>query len=205
VGKGSHVAKRLLRREHIVAASLVGSVVVVVGFASGLGTRPGTSPGADAAPAPGGDTPVATAPPATTPPQPTRGGGSPPRAAVGNPVVVPVTPTPGLPPGTNHTAHPTTTTKPPTKPPTTTSPATTAPTTPTTPCQPGLVPDALDTLLATLGRATDALGLLGAGPTSAPAPALPVALLPDGTPLDQFLATCPTTTTPTTTTPTGHG
>jgi hypothetical protein len=204
------VAKRLLRREHIVAASLVGSVVVVVGFASGLGSRPGT--GAEAAPAPGGgEDPVATAPPATTttPVRPTRAGTQPTRSpGGGGGGVIPVTTVPRLPPGTNHTAHPTA--------PTTTPPATTTPpgtTTPPTPCQPGLVPAAVSTLLGTLGRATDALGLglLGLNSTaSATSPngtlllsdgtllsALPdgTLLLPDGTPLDQFIATCPEATT----------
>jgi hypothetical protein len=206
------VAKRLLRREHIVAASLVGSVVVVVGFASGLGTRPGTEAGGDAAREPGGDTPVVTAPPVTTAPPPTRG--DPTTIGGRGPGVVPVTTAPAPPPGTNHTAHPTATPKPTTKPTMSTTSPPPATTTPPAPCQPGLVPEALDTLLATLGRATDALGLLAAGPTSTPVP--PVALgLPEGTPLDQFLATCPATPAtqpppatpppPTTTTPTGHG
>jgi hypothetical protein len=196
------VAKRLLRREHIVAASLVGSVVVVIGFASGLGTRPGT--GANAAPAPGGDEhPVATAPAPTTQAQPTQntgGGGT--RYTGGSPGGggggIPVTTAPALPPGTDHTTHPTT------PPATTTTPP--GSTDPNAPCQPGLVPAALDTLLATLGSATDALGL-GIVPTTAIATATLLPQLPAGTPLDQFVATCPApaTTAPTTTTTTGHG
>jgi hypothetical protein len=68
------------------------------------------------------------------------------------------------------------------------------------------VPAAVDTLLATLGGATDALGL-GLVPTTALATATLLPQLPAGTPLDQLIATCPapTTTAPTTTTTTGHG
>jgi hypothetical protein len=192
------VAKRLLRREHIVAASLVGSVVVVIGFASGLGMRPGT--GASAAPTPGGDQhPVATAP--TTQAQPTQNTGGGTRytgGGGGGAGEVPVATAPALPPGSDYTAHPTT------PPPTTTTPPGT--TDPNAPCQPGLVPDALDTLLATLGKATDALGL-GIAPATAIATATLLPQLPAGTPLDQLIATCPapTTTAPTTTTTTGHG
>jgi hypothetical protein len=196
------VAKRLLRREHIVAASLVGSVVVVVGFASGLGSRPGT--GASAAPAEDQRQPAATAPVTTTQAQPPQGnsrgpsGGSP-RPGGGG--VAPVTTAPPTTTGTHHTGHPT--------PP----PATTPPPTSTTPppaCDPGLLPAAVETILDTVGRATAAIGLPGLGPSTVDpaAPGLPA--LPEGTPLDQFIATCsaPTTqpapTTPTTT-PTGHG
>jgi hypothetical protein len=209
--EGSTVAKRLLRREHIVAASLVGSVVVVIGFASGLGTRPGT--GASAAPAPGGEAgpPVATAPPQTTQTQPRQGGGGSGGGGGGGSAnypggggaVLPVTTMPTVPPSHGHPTTPTT------PPPTGTTP-------PPTTCDPGLVPVALDTLLGTLGQATDALGLpvpdavglLGA--TSATAPVVP-GLSGTGIPaVDQFIATCqapttaPTTTAPTTTMP-GHG
>ncbi|HEX6361047.1 hypothetical protein [Actinophytocola sp.] len=190
------MAKRLLRREHIVAASLVGSVVVVVGFASGLGSRPGT--GASAAPAPdGGGQPVATAPAPTTTKRPASGGST--RNPVG---AVPVATATNRPPGTNHTVHPPATA--------TTTPPTTGTTPPGTPCEPGLVPQALDTLLGTLDRATEALGLLGAAPVAGLTSVTAVPeLLPDGTPLDQFVATCPaptTSTAPTTTTatPPGH-
>lgn len=189
------MAKRLLRREHIVAASLVGSVVVVIGFASGLGTRPGT--GASAAPAPGdaAEPPVATAPPQTTQAQPRQSGGggtSGGHGGGGGGAVLPVTTVPTVTP--TH-GHPTT--------PTTTTPPTTGTTPPAT-CDPGLVPAAVGTLLDTLGQAVGALGLPGAVPATA---ATTTALLPGvGIPaVDQFIATCPTTTAPTTTTPTGHG
>ena len=194
------MAKRLLRREHIVAASLVGAVVVVIGFASGLGSRPGS--GAEAAQLPGdNEQPATTAPVTTTQTQPPQGGsrnqsGSGSRNGGG---AVPVTTAPPATTGTHHTGHPTT-------PPVTTTPPPTG-TTPPVPCDPGLVPAALGTLLGTLGQATDALGLPGLVPASTPV-GLPA--LPEGTPLDQFIATCPApTTTPTapttTTAPTGHG
>jgi len=192
------VAKRLLRREHIVAASLVGSVVVVIGFASGLGTRPGT--GASAAPAPGEGTapPVATAPPQTTQTQPRQGGGGTNSGGGsgggGGGAVLPVTTVPTVAPTHGH----------PTTAPTTTTPPTTGTTPPAT-CDPGLVLDALGTLLGTLGRAGDALGLGLVPATAVPTPEL----LPDqsGIPaLDQFIAACQTTAPTTTTTmPTGHG
>jgi hypothetical protein len=191
------VAKRLLRREHIVAASLVGAVVVVIGFASGLGSRPGSDAEAAQLPA---DTeqPAATTPAPTTQTQPRQGGtrntsgGS---RNGGGAVPVPAVPPPTT--GTHHTGHPA-------PPPTTTTPPPTS-TPPPAPCDPGLVPAALDTLLGTLDRATDALGL----PVLAP-PSTPVELpaLPAGTPLDQLIATCPAPTpptAPTTTTPAGHG
>jgi hypothetical protein len=193
------VAKRLLRREHVVAASLVGAVVVVIGFASGLGSRPGT--GASAAPAPGSnqEPPAATAPVTTAQTQPPQGG-SPGYTGGGGGggggQAVPVTTLPALPPGTGHTGHPTA------PPATTTPPATTLP--PGMTCEPGLVPVALDTLLGTLGRATGALGL-GAAPTVVGTTAALLPQLPEGTPLDQFVATCPTPATTTTPTTTGHG
>ena len=179
------------------AASLVGAVVVVIGFASGLGSRPGTESGA--APAPD-DHPPATAPVTTTqtqaPQAHSTGGGS-----SGGGGAVPVATEPQPPPGNDYTGHP----MPP--PPTTTTPPTTTP--PTTPCQPGFVPTAVDTLLGTLGRATDALGL-GAAPGLIGTTVAVLPALPEGTPLDQLIATCqPATPTPTPTTtstaPTGHG
>lgn len=190
------MAKRLLRREHVVAASLVGAVVVVIGFASGLGSRPGT--GASAAPAPGGtqEPPAATAPVTPAQTQPPQGGSPGYSGGGGGGAAVPVTTRPAQPPGTGHTGHPT-------APATTTTPPTTS-TAPGTTCEPGLVPTALDTLLGTLGRATEALGL-GAAPTVVGTTAALLPELPAGTPLDQLIATCPTPPTTTTTTTAGHG
>jgi hypothetical protein len=133
------VAKRLLRREHIVSASLVGAVVVVIGFASGLGARPGS--GAEAAQLPGdNEQPAPTAPVTTTQTQPAQGGsrnqsggGSRNGGGAG-----PVTTAPPATTGTHHTGQPTT-------PPVTTTPPPTG-TTPPVQCDPGLVPAALDTL-----------------------------------------------------------
>lgn len=191
------MAKRLLRREHVVAASLVGAVVVVIGFASGLGSRPGTGASAAPEPAPGGqEPPAATAPVTPAQAQPPQGGSPGYSGGGGGGAAVPVTTMPAQPPGTGHTGHPT-------APATTTTPPTTTTSTPGAPCEPGLVPTALDTLLGTLGSATGALGL-GAAPAVVGTTAALLPALPAGTPLDQLLATCPTPTT--TTTPTaGHG
>ncbi|EOD63425.1 hypothetical protein H480_37070, partial [Amycolatopsis vancoresmycina DSM 44592] len=43
-----------LRRDHVIAASLAGAVVVVVGYASGIGLHPGTAAAAPPAVADGG-------------------------------------------------------------------------------------------------------------------------------------------------------
>jgi hypothetical protein len=192
------VAKMLLRREHVVAASLVGAVVVVVGFASGLGARPviaGQAPSDDDS---AGATPSAEPqqPPQDSAPRnrnPVHHNGS------GGGGHVPVT----NPPGTGHTGHPAPPTTP-VPPPSSTPPK---PEEPENPCAPGFVPRSLDTLLGTLTRATDTIDLLdgvplesiGLAPTTVPT-------LLDGSaglaPLDQLLATCepatPTTTPPTT-------
>ena len=192
------MAKRLLRREHVVAASLVGAVVVVVGYASGLGTLPVT-----ASEAPSEDDPVAAAPPPGTqaPTQETQPQTGTPEHHSGGGGSVPVV----NPPGTGHTGHP----APPTTPPSTPPPTPPGPDDPDpeNPCAPGLVPRSLDTLLDTLTRATDTIDLLddvslasiGLTPTTVPT-------LVNGTTgnavLDQFLATCgpATPTAPVTTT-----
>ena len=196
----SIVAKMLLRREHVVAASLVGAVVVVVGFASGLGARPviaGQAPSDDdsagAVPSARPQQPQQDSPPQGNPPRsgpPVRHTGS------GGGANVPVT----NPPGTGHTGQP--------APPTTSAPPPApTPPNPENPCAPGLVPRSLDTLLGTLTRATDTISLLDAVPSASLglAPTTVPTLL-DGTtglaPLDQLLATCepatPTTTPPAT-------
>jgi len=165
------VSRRIFSRETVVAASLVGSVVVVVGYASGFGVRPifGDQP------APGGGQAIATRSPTTRPAMPANT--TPPgQPAPANPAVPrQVVPGRQLPRVTTTTP----TTHPNPSQPTTTTPPTTSP--PPT-CQPGL----LVTLLSTVGDLTGALGL--------PLPvstALPVD--PAGTPLplDALLGTCP--------------
>lgn len=191
------MGKRVLRREHVVAASLVGTVVVVVGYASGLGLRPvicTDAPTTDAEVAAPRSPATAEQPaPATTAPvQPAANPGAR-RVVRQGPAAVPP-PLPAPPPTSDQPQppHPHPPTPPGMSPP------------PTPPCAPGLVPDALDTLLQTLGRATDALGLLAA-PAVAPLPvadgATPVPA-PEGTPLDQLLRACPPTTPSTPATPT---
>lgn len=172
------MSRRVFSREIVVAASLVGAVVVVVGYASGFGVRPifGDQP------APGAGQAIATRPPATrtTAPVTTTPPG---QAAPANPAVprqvVPGTPLPRITTTTSTTQpHPSQPTTPP------------PPTSPTSPpaCQPGLVSGVLDTLLSTVGGVTGAIGL--PLPVSA-LPALPVD--PAGTPLplDALLGTCP--------------
>lgn len=132
-----HARRGIVRREHVVAASLVGAVVVVVGFASGLGTHRTTENHNPAAPR----TEAAAQPPLTTAPStpdqiPANPGANPPQRAVApRPQPQP------LPPSQPHTSTPppsSTTSPPPTTPPpsTTTPPPQTDP-----PCQPGLLGD----------------------------------------------------------------
>ncbi|HEY4021025.1 MAG TPA: hypothetical protein VGM75_20215 [Pseudonocardiaceae bacterium] len=128
------MAGTILRREHLVAACLVGTVVVVVGFASGLGLTKPAATGAQA-------TQNATMPPMSQGTQPAGpatdggaggGGGSGPVNYVGTPIGLAAAP-PGVlvtgvpttsdaPPTTSETAPPPTTTTMP--PPTGTPPAT---------------------------------------------------------------------------------
>src|SRR5256885_7931622 len=140
------MSSRVFNREILVAASLVGSVVIVIGYASGFGVRPVF--GAEAQ-RPGGGPVVTNQPPVTTQaPVPTTTAAPP---AAGNPVpraVIPVAGnTPAAPPVATQPAHPVEPTDPPA---TSTTPA--VPGTPQPPpCQPRLLPAALDTLLQTLG------------------------------------------------------
>lgn len=174
-------ARVSLRREHIVAASLVGSVVVVLGFASGLGihhtTTAGTTPPAQA-----------EGPPQTSAAQPTgdvgqsgnagqsgdSGQQGPRQNFVGTPVVtLSVSPSMTMPTGSS--------------PPVSTSPTSVTgqpvPTT-TQPCAPGLVPVALKSVTSGVQE----LPLLGSVVSAVPLPVL----------LDSLLGSCapaPTTTT----------
>lgn len=77
-----------LRRDHVIAASLAGAVVIVVGYASGIGLRPG---GADAATPP----PVADGGHSVTPETP----GAQPLPSALPPSDVPVAPLPAVPVG----------------------------------------------------------------------------------------------------------
>jgi hypothetical protein len=166
-----------LRRDHVVAASLAAAVVVVVGYASGLGLRPGivasagSPPPSAAGPAPsvpGGDQP---APPGglpsvgAIPPLPAQPvGGSPsdvtpadlPANMPGNVVAQP-TATPPPDPGSPAPGEP--------APPGSTTPPVPPPGTELPACTPGLPQQALDTVggLPLVGGVTIGLGLSGPG------------------------------------------
>lgn len=154
-----------LRRDHVIAASLAGAVVVVVGYASGIGLRPG---GADAATPPvvaDGGHPVTPETPGTQPlpsalppsdvpvsPLPAVPVGDQPATAIPSmPGDVVVAPT--LDPGPSAPTTPPEPTTPPLPPPGTDVPA----------CQPGAAQQVLDTVggLPLLGAVTTGLGVTG--------------------------------------------
>lgn len=185
-------AGTILRREHLVAASLVGTVVVVVGFASGLGLTHPASAGTQQAQPRTTELPPPPAPAAAP-------GGSPGTPSGGGPVGYVGTPAAG---GGNLAIGPLTAdvpTPPTSAPPTTTPPTTTPPTGTTQPaCQPGLLTGLLNQVttavngLPVVGSLTPALTdtLLGScpsstvdGPTVTPtttAPGLLPLLIPGG-------------------------
>lgn len=156
-----------LRRDHVIAASLAGAVVVVVGYASGIGLRPGSAaatppPVADGGHAVTPETPGAQPIPSALPPsavpvpplpaipvgdQPVMTMPPPPADVVANP-----TPNPAPDPGTPTVPPPSTTTPPP-PPPGGDLPA----------CQPGAAQQVLDTVggLPLLGAVTTGLGVTG--------------------------------------------
>ncbi|WP_130348394.1 hypothetical protein [Herbihabitans rhizosphaerae] len=188
---------RILRREHIVAATLVGAVVVVLGFASGIGVRQsqasGTQPPQQAAPGntPGNEPPLPQAPPEAPPQIPLPGEQPLPVVPIAlPPQTVPiVTPVPTVPPSVpepspgpphNHPSPPPgSPTPPPPGPP------------PTPPCQPGWVPVWLDTATGTVQQLPLLGGLAGGLLSVLPLPsATDPSALPPGTPLDQLLLTC---------------
>jgi hypothetical protein len=166
----------------VVAASLVGSVVVLLGFASGLGLHHTTS--AAAAP----PTTTTPAPPATTDPaggdQPGEGGYQPAGyvGTGGQQGDVPF-------PATTTTAALPTVTATPTAAPTTTSASPTTTTTSSPTCTPGLVPQ----VVGVVTTGVQGLPLLGPVVSGVGLPPL----------VDSLLGSCPTTstTTPTPTAP----
>ena len=155
-----------LRRDHVIAASLAGAVVVVVGYASGIGLRPGGA--ADAATPPA----VADGGHSAAPETP----GAQPLPSALPPSAVPVSPLPAVPvgdqpaetmptvPGDGVVATPTPTPVP--DPPAPTSPPEPAPPPPGTEvpaCQPGAAQQVLDTVggLPLVGAVTTGLGVTG--------------------------------------------
>ncbi|MEU8411390.1 hypothetical protein AB0C24_01310 [Amycolatopsis japonica] len=149
-------------RDQLIAASLTGAVVIVVGYASGLGLKPGTAaenpPTAIAQPAPSGSSPVPDGKP-------------PPPAPIPSLPAVPVAdaPAPVAPPGPGGGVD-VSPSAPPPEPVPPTHPHPVPPTTPPPPaeelpvCQPGAVQQVLDTVAALplLGGVTGGLGVTGA-------------------------------------------
>ena len=194
----------LPRRDQVIAACLVGAVVVVVGYASGLGLKPGVvAAGGPPAAVPGGKRPGA---PVTPGNQPAPGTQLPPENQL-PPIdaVQPMPPAPGpgnsggpvpgpvgvvVPPATQPPAGspaPPGTTPPPSPPP---LPLPT-PGTPLPPCKPGVVQPVLDTLggLPLLGSLVAGLGVTG--PNGLPAQLLGYCQLPTGAIVPLFAATAP--------------
>ncbi|MFJ8910860.1 hypothetical protein [Amycolatopsis sp. NPDC102389] len=153
------------RRDQLIAASLTGAVVIVVGYASGLGLKPGT-----AAESP----PPMAAGPAPSEASPVPDGKPPPPAPIPSLPADPVTdvPAPVAPPGPGGGVEVSPSAPPPEPVPTHPhpEPPTTVPTTPPPPpeelpvCQPGAAQQVLDTVAALplLGGITGGLGVTGA-------------------------------------------
>ncbi|WP_206785578.1 hypothetical protein [Amycolatopsis sp. MtRt-6] len=159
-----------LRRDHVIAASLAGAVVIVVGYASGIGLRPGSAAATPPVVADGGHpvTPQTPAPqPIPTGRLPTGGPASPlPALPVGDVPAAPMPPMPGdggvvapVPdPGAPGPGSPPPSSPPPSAPPTPPPPGTDVPA-----CQPGVPQQVLDTVggLPLLGAVTTGLGVTG--------------------------------------------
>ncbi|MEV6641412.1 hypothetical protein [Amycolatopsis sp. NPDC051371] len=182
-----------LRRDHVIAASLAGAVVIVVGYASGIGLRPGGT--ADAATPPvvadGGHPATSEAP------------GTQPLPSALPPSDVPVSPLPAIPvgdqPATTMPSMPGDVVVAPPLDPGPTAPATPPDTTPPLPppgtdvpvCEPGAAQQVLDTVggLPLLGAVTtglgvtgpDGLGALVLGYCRTPEGGLEAAMVPAGT------------------------
>ncbi|WP_025356575.1 hypothetical protein [Kutzneria albida] len=177
-----------VRREQVVAASLVGSVVVVLGFASGLGVHNAADGGGTSAQAGGLSTPSSASPPMTSEPAQPGGtqssdsqypGDARGQASTGQPIMTEL-PLPPTGPVATWPAQPPTTTPTPSVTPQ-----------PETPCHPGL----LGPLLAPVVQpGLPLVGGLVVGVTTA---------LPLNGLLSPLVGACPTTsTTVPTTTPT---
>ncbi|WP_410567324.1 hypothetical protein [Amycolatopsis sp. cmx-4-61] len=162
-----------LRRDHVIAASLAGAVVVVVGYASGIGLRPGGAADAATPPAVADGGHPATAETPEAPPIPSAQPPSDvpvlplPAVPVGNQPGQSIQPPPSMPGGGVVAV-------PPQEPEPTSPPAPTTPTTPATPappppgadlpaCEPGAAQQVLDTVggLPLLGTVTSGLGVTG--------------------------------------------
>ncbi len=162
-----------LRRDHVIAASLAGAVVIVVGYASGLGLRPGTAAATPPAVADGGH-PATPQTPGTQPVPagqlPAGGPVSPlPAIPVGGQPADPVPPMPSMPGDTGVVPVPDPgspepgTLPPPVSSPEPTTPAPPPPGTDVPACQAGVPQQVLDTVggLPLLGSLTTGLGVTG--------------------------------------------
>lgn len=164
-GKGvrqmaSETARTVDRREAAVTAALAGGVLVIVGYASGIGLRPATEIAAALPEQPAASAPVVPAPtPSPTAPTPI----APPPAAVPVPASLPVAPThPTVP------MHPSP--SPPAAPPASAAPI---PSPAATDCPPGLVPSLVGAL-PVVGTVTSLVTDLLTTPLLAPAGATAV-------------------------------
>ncbi|WP_406629779.1 hypothetical protein [Amycolatopsis sp. WGS_07] len=179
-------AGRGLRRDHVVAACLAGAVVIVVGYASGIGLKTTTASGpapseqapAQAAPAPEPVLPNGNLPPAgaVQPMPPVPDGGLPPADAPPPEMPMPDSPT-------GETPAPTGEIPPPSGAPAPPSPPETPPQSPVPTCQPGAVQPVLDTVsgLPLVGGITAGAGLTG--PDGILAALLGSCPAPSGTPV----------------------
>jgi hypothetical protein len=150
---------KAFRREHLVAASLVGSVVVVLGFASGVGITPLGSGSGDSAAAPAPEhahpTPSAVPPATTTEDTPEPGDtGSTGDLPVGDYRQPALTSPPGIPPSTSDTSGTTSTGTP-------TRTTITLPIPPPQECAPNLIGKLIGGLTDTLAGAVGGLPLVG--------------------------------------------
>ncbi|WIX90836.1 hypothetical protein [Amycolatopsis sp. DG1A-15b] len=164
-----------LRRDHVIAASLAGAVVIVVGYASGLGLRPGTAAATPPVVADGGHPATPEAPGAQPLPAgqlPAGGPVSPlPAMPVGDQPADPVPSMPSMPsmPGdigvvpVPDPGSPDPGTLPPPSSPEPTTPAPPPPGTDVPACQAGVPQQVLDTVggLPLLGSLTTGLGVTG--------------------------------------------
>ncbi|WP_410586971.1 hypothetical protein [Amycolatopsis sp. lyj-23] len=168
----------VLRRDHVIAASLAGAVVIVVGYASGIGLRPGTAAATPPAVADGGHpaTPETTGVQPLPAGQPPTGGPASPLPAlpVGDQPAAPVAAMPSVPsipgdvgvPAMPGPAFPDPGTSPPPSPsPPGSTPVPPPPGTDVPACRPGLPQQVLDTVggLPLLGAVTTGLGVTGPG------------------------------------------
>jgi hypothetical protein len=171
---------RGLSRDHVIAASLAGAVVVVVGYASGIGLRPGS---VAATPPPQAEQGSQQSAPPAEPPSGLPPSDVQPVPLPAAPVAAPQPVLPALPPETmpgDISAQPVPSTESPTPTPPATTPPLPPPGTDVPACQPGVTQQVLDTVggLPLLGAVTSGLGVTG--PDGLTAAVLGYCRTPDG-------------------------